>query len=296
MPRTYAELDCSWSPIMTHIKFSSAYSLSGHVSISLSSSSSIFGGRRRSVRLLLQSLIITFEGQSEVITRELGYAPLRLCSLTCDLAPSEPIGLTNEGHEDSDQPCTWNVLFNLVVPGWLPATSAFGDVLEEQAGTRYTLFATAKFVVLDDNSDKTWSLSTICSVFRPRTRTVHAEKCAVTLRRFINPPSIPFSPTSLFHMSNYAICAKPEHCNAARDPSFIPLDILSKIQVIASAPDYISTEDSSLPFVIRLRTAHLEDAECKRLRVTEFCLDVKQTEKYRQVSLYDVPSTCSRNS
>jgi hypothetical protein len=202
--------------------------------------------------------------------------------------------LMNEGHEDSDQSCTWNVSFNLIVPGWLPATSAFGDLVEEDAGTRYALFATAKFVTLDDN-DKTWSLYTLCSVFRPRTKVVRAERCAVTLRRFMNPPSVPFSSTSLFPMSNYAICAKPEHTDANRNSSFIPPDILSKIQVVASAPDYLSTDETSVPIVIRLRTVDLDDAECKRLRVTNLCVDVKQTEKYRYVSHHDTLSICSQS-
>jgi hypothetical protein len=189
--------------------------------------------------------------------------------------------LTNEGHEDSDNPCVWNVMFNLVVPGWLPATSVFGDEFEEDAGTRYALFATAKFVALDDHGDKEWSLSTLCSIFRARTRTVQAEKCPITLRRFMNAPPVPFSPKSLFPMSNYAICAKPEHADVTRDSSFIPLDILSNIKVVASAPDYTSVDETSVPFVIRLRTADLEEAACKRLRVISFCIDVVQTEKYR---------------
>ena len=129
--------------------------------------------------LLLQSLTVTFEGQSEVIIQDIGYAPIRLCSVTRELAPSEPPDLSNDGHEDSDKPCTWNIVFNLPVPGWLPATSAFAV-----AGTRYSLFATAFFVNMDDNSDRMWSFSTLCSLFRPKTRVIHAPKCSITLRRF----------------------------------------------------------------------------------------------------------------
>lgn len=66
--------------------FSAAYSLSGHVSISITSTSSIFENRRP-VRLLLQSLTLTFEGQSEVVTPSIGYASIRLCSLSRELAP-----------------------------------------------------------------------------------------------------------------------------------------------------------------------------------------------------------------
>ena len=48
---------------------SSAYSLSGVVTISVSSPYSLFE-RRRTAKLLLQSLSLTFEGQSEIFTHE----------------------------------------------------------------------------------------------------------------------------------------------------------------------------------------------------------------------------------
>lgn len=286
------------SPSMRHhahklimILFRSAYSLSGHVSISITSTSSMFESRR-AVRLLLRSLSVTFEGQSEVISPEFGYAPLRLCSVTRELAPIESIELNNEGHEDSDKPCTWNVIFDLPIPGWLPATAVYGDAMyEEAAGTRYSLFATANFDNLDDSSDKTWSLATLCSVFRPRTKVVHAQKRNVTLRRLVVPPSIPPSPDSLFPMINFAIRTKSEFANAARDSSFIPLDVLSSIQVLASVPDHIGVDDASVPFAIRLRTSNLPEAECKRLRIKDFSVNMTQTEKYRYVAPFSRLST-----
>lgn len=75
---------------------SAAYSLSGHVSISVSSSS------QTPARLLLQSISLTFEGQSEVFTPCTGYSSLRLCSLARELAP-KPTELSNE---DSGETCT----------------------------------------------------------------------------------------------------------------------------------------------------------------------------------------------
>lgn len=90
---------------------SSAYSLSGHVSISVSSSYSIFE-RRRTARFLLQSVSLTFEGQSEVITPKIGYAAVRMCSITRELAPEDPVELNNEGHEDDDEPCTRSLPFS----------------------------------------------------------------------------------------------------------------------------------------------------------------------------------------
>lgn len=83
---------------------SSAYSLSGHISISVTSPFSLFEPRRPA-RLLLQSVTLTFEGQSEVITPSGGYSGLRLCTITRELAPPTPIEISNEGHEDSSDPC-----------------------------------------------------------------------------------------------------------------------------------------------------------------------------------------------
>lgn len=89
----------------TNERYRSAYSLSGHVSISLSPSSSFFD-RRQTARYLLQSLSLTFDGQAEIFTPTIGYSAVRLCSVTRELAPSEDtLELTNEGHEESGEPC-----------------------------------------------------------------------------------------------------------------------------------------------------------------------------------------------
>ncbi|KAF7975855.1 hypothetical protein HWV62_8437 [Athelia sp. TMB] len=271
---------------------SSAYSLSGHVSISIASSASMFE-TRRATRLLLQSLTITFEGQSEVITREIGYAPLRLCSITRELAPSDPIELSNEGHEHSDKPCTWNVVFDIPVPGWLPATSTYGDWMDEATGTRYSLYATAKFAPLDDVSDRTWSFSTLCSIFRPKSKLVHAERCPITLSRFLDPPAVPAAPGSLFPNANFAI--RPgEECISA-EPQ-IPSEIISKIQALISVPECLAADATDVPFTIRLRTSDLSEEDCTRLRLSEFFVDVQQIERYRGtpsrdfLTYYPIPS------
>jgi hypothetical protein len=50
--------------------------------------------------------LLTFDGQTEVITSNLGYSPLRLYSLSRELlTSSEPVELSNEGEEDGE-PCT----------------------------------------------------------------------------------------------------------------------------------------------------------------------------------------------
>jgi hypothetical protein len=88
---------------LIHAFSSAAYSLSGHVSISVSSSQSLFN-QRSTVRLLLQSLSLTFEGQSEVYAPCIGYSSLRLCSVTKELfASPKPTELSND---DSGETCT----------------------------------------------------------------------------------------------------------------------------------------------------------------------------------------------
>ena len=81
---------------LIHAFSSAAYSLSGHVAISVSSSHSLFNHRRSPVRLLLQSLSLTFDGQSEVYTPCTGYSSLRLCSVTREFGPSKPTELSNQ--------------------------------------------------------------------------------------------------------------------------------------------------------------------------------------------------------
>ncbi|EPQ57975.1 hypothetical protein GLOTRDRAFT_103940 [Gloeophyllum trabeum ATCC 11539] len=261
---------------------SSAYSLSGHVSISLASTSSLFE-RRRAVRLLLQSLTITFEGQTELITTETGYSGMRLCSITRELAPSDPIELSNEGQEDSEAPCFWNVIFNIQVPGWLPPSERFGDISEsEEAGTSYALYATAKFAnVFEPSADQSWLLSTLCSSFRSKPRVVSADRCPIFIRRFMPAPSMPSSSTSLFPLASFAnepLANLPEECP---DSSSIPLNVLSKIQVVASVPNHIDVDEGSIPLTLRLRARDLPEDVAARLRLTKFTADVEQTEKFR---------------
>jgi len=105
----YGDLDAGYllsypSLIQALISPSSAYSLSGHISLSVTSPYSFFEARK-TARLLLQSLSLTFEGQSEIFNSSTGYSSLRLCSITRELAPSDPIELSNEGHEEDADPC-----------------------------------------------------------------------------------------------------------------------------------------------------------------------------------------------
>ncbi|TFK76215.1 hypothetical protein BDN72DRAFT_891305 [Pluteus cervinus] len=248
----------------------SAYSLSGHITISLSSPYSLFE-RRRTARMLLKSLILTFEGQSEVITPSIGYSGVRLCSISQELAPGTSIELNNEGHEEDETPCQWNIVFNLPIPGWLPESDSYGG---ESVGNSYALYATAKFINLDDIGAAPWSFAAFCSPFRSRSKVADGMK-HITVRRFTTLPAAErVTPPTTTYQVNAA--SKSRH-----DGLSIPQDILSKIQVLASVPEHIHPTDDSIPLTLRMRTQDLDASDCKRLQVTSFTVDVVQREKYR---------------
>ncbi|TDL25017.1 hypothetical protein BD410DRAFT_73598 [Rickenella mellea] len=258
---------------------STAYSLAGQVSVTLSSSMSFFE-RPKAVKIRLQSLSITFEGQSELVEPDAGYVGLRLCEITNELAPSESLELSNEGHEEG-KPCTWNFVFDLPIPGWLPASSIYGSDAYGPTGTRYALFATAKFVSVDDGHKRTWSLANLCLPFSSRTKVIQATKHEITVNRFKLPPGPLPSAASLFPVTPYAVKAHVhQHNDTSNDSSRISPDILSKIDVLASVPESLSLDEACVPFTLRLRADGLEEEHQKRLRLTDFYVDVNQLEKY----------------
>ncbi|KAJ7063453.1 hypothetical protein C8F01DRAFT_78070 [Mycena amicta] len=252
----------------------SAFSLSGHVNISIASPYSVFE-RRRAARILLQSVQLTFDGQSEVICNALGYSPLRLCSITRELVTAGPLELTNQGQENDDEPAQWHVVFDMPIPGWLPASHDFapGDL---GAATQYLLHAVVKFVVLDETS--AWSLTTLYSPFRSRARSIEVCK-TINLRRFAEAPTD--EPVTQPALINYLL-TPPAQPKQNTDLS-IPAHVLSQIQVLASVPKHIDVCESCIAFTLRLRTKDLEEDECKRLQVTKFTIDVVQEERCRRV-------------
>lgn len=259
---------------------SSAFSLAGHVNVSITPTRSFFNRSRPTTRLLLQSLIITFEGQSEVITPVTGYAPVRLCSVSQDLVHGDPIELSNEGLEYSDIPCSWNVVFDIRVPGWLPLTSTYGDVDFEEAGTRYALYATATYAYLEDDASS-FSWLNFCAPLCPRFRTVDAPKCPVTLRRTIEPPA---GPSGSFPLAMYIVDTQKELNDTREGSPTASLDVLGKIEVVACVPTAVSVDETSLPFTLRLRAKDLTESERERLRLTEFSVDINQVEVYRNTA------------
>ncbi|TFK42358.1 hypothetical protein BDQ12DRAFT_271601 [Crucibulum laeve] len=266
----------------------SAYSLSGHVSIAVSSPYSLWE-RRRTARLLLQSLSLTFEGQSETYTPRTGYSGMRLCNITRDLVTYGPLELTNEGHEEDSEPTVWNVVFNLPIPGWLPESTTIGI---EEVGIRYGLYATAKYSNFEEEqSSSSWNFASFCSPFRSRVKSAESRK-TISLRRFVAPPSVdkPVPPMINFLVNCHASSSKSE------GNKVIPPEVLTKIQVLASVPEYVNLEDESVPLTLRMRTKDMDEEHCKRIQISEIKVDITQKEKCRHrpsqshLTRYPIPS------
>ena len=235
--------------------------------------------QRHAIRILLRSLVITFEGQAELVTPEAGYFATRLCSISKELVPKTSVELSNEGHEDRDAPCTWHVMFDLPIPGWLPASDSYGDCRQGFSGTQYTLYAALNYTNLEETygSGPSW-FSSICSPFSSKTKVVHAEAFTVSLNRFaLPPPPASASYPPIF----YSITLKGgvHHRDANLHP-ILP-DIVSKIELLASVPEHISVDGDKFLFTLCMRAPSLSQSEAARLRVTRVYLEPQQIEQYR---------------
>ena len=167
------------------------------------------------------------------------------------------------------------MVFNLPIPGWLPATTNYGI---EDVGVRYALYAEAKFISLDDDQDNAWSFATLCSPFRSRGKFVDTQK-HILLRRFVSPSEDAYE-SSTSSTLTYLVNS-PATDKSATSALRFPAEVLSKIQVLASVPDYVDMKSDHLPVVVRMRTKDLEAAECRKIQVTSIATDVIQREKCR---------------
>ncbi|KAG7092725.1 hypothetical protein E1B28_009054 [Marasmius oreades] len=257
-----------------------AYSLSGHVSVSISPSCFAFK-RYRKTDLLLQSLELTFEGQNEMHSDAMGYSSARLCRITKELVPQEPVLLSNEGIGTSNvnEPCRWNIIFSLTIPGWLPASTGYGS--DGTLGVSYNLFATAKFLIDSHSHRDSWStgISSLYSSLCSPERVIKAEK-AILVRRFPSPP-LPSNEDCAVEDATFYIKpdVQPPDENAK---VFIPLDVWSKLQILVSIPEYTDIKSHELPFTLRLRTKNMKVEDRKRIQLLGFSVNVYQKEKCRQ--------------
>jgi hypothetical protein len=247
----------------------SAYSLSGHISLSLTGSQSLFE-RRRPVRILLRSLVITFEGQAELVTQEASYSAVRLCTISKELVSKTTIELSNEGHEDDGEgPSIWHIMFDLPIPGWLPASDLYGDCRQGFSGTQYNLYASARFSSVDSHGPS-W-VSALCPPFFPRNNVLHADHRRVMLNRF----SLPAQRPAYYSVSLTAGGLSPED-----NPHPVPADIISKVELLASIPDRISLDQEKFAFSLSIRTSSLSESQAAKLHVTQFSLELRQNDQY----------------
>jgi len=235
----------------------------------LTSSHSLFE-RRRAIRILLRSLVITFEGQAELVTEEAGYSSLRLCAISKELVLKAAIELSNEGLEDGEGPCTWQVMFDLPIPGWLPASDLYGDCRQGFSGTQYNLYASARFTNAEAFGPS-W-VSTLCPPFFPRNNVLHAERRRIMLNRFALPA--PHSPTF------YSISPTSEAPRVEDNPHPIPADVISKVELFASVPESISLDQERFPFTLSIRTPSLSESQASKLHVSQFSLELQQVDQY----------------
>ncbi|KZV85527.1 hypothetical protein EXIGLDRAFT_775475 [Exidia glandulosa HHB12029] len=253
---------------------STAYSLSGHVLISLASPVAFFDSRPRPTRMLLSSLELTFEGKSEYISDPSGYVAARIISLTKELLPDgQPIELTNEGHEDSASPSTWQVVFNLALPGWIPCSTIYGS--DDLSNVSYGLHCRATYSHIEDDHGnlalwKPWKLASLCTAaLRTRNKTAHAQPTPIYINRVS---------TTASSFAHYSI--RVNALEGTLEPNAVPAAILSNIQVLASIPTQLSTTASDVPVSLRIRSTNDPDVTA-RIRINSFHIDLEQHEKYQ---------------
>jgi len=246
-------------------EYRSVYSLSGHISLSFTCS-------RRAIRILLRSLVITFEGQAELVTKEATYSAIRLCTISKELVSKTTIELTNEGHHQDagEGPCVWHIMFDLPIPGWLPSSDLYGDCRQGFSGTQYNLYATARFSNVDSLLGPSW-FSALCPPFFPRNNVLHAERRRIMLNRFAPPAHRP----AYYSVSLTAGGLRPED-----NPHPVPADIISKVELLGSVPEGISLDQEKFPFSLSVRTSALSESEAAKLHVTQFSLEVQQVDRY----------------
>jgi len=239
----------------------------------LTSPHSLFG-RRRAIRLLLRSLVITFEGQAELVTQEAGYSAIRLCTISKELVSKTTIQqLGNEGLEDDGAgPCVWHIMFDLPIPGWLPASDLYGDCRQGLSGTHYNLYATARITDPDSFSFGSSFLSALCRPpFFPRNDLLGADPRRIILNRFAFPAQRP----AYYLVSLTAGGLRPED-----NPHPVPVDIISKVELLTSVPDGIGLDQEKFPFSLSIRTSSLSESQAAKLHITQFSLELHQVDQY----------------
>lgn len=194
----------------------------------------------------------------------------------------EAMLLSTDGRDDG-KTAVWNFVFDIPIPGWLPATSTFGSDLHGATGTRYSLYAEARFASFGEGHARGWSIAALCSSISSRDRVVHAKRSVIEVVRYTQ-PEVEFDPDTgkLFGDMTYVIDShsdRPVRMNG--DVTRIPEEILRKIEVLATVPETVATDADDLKLAVRLRASGLPLEQQRRLRLTDFEIKLTQTEHYQ---------------
>ncbi|KDQ18067.1 hypothetical protein BOTBODRAFT_42507 [Botryobasidium botryosum FD-172 SS1] len=265
-----------------------AYSVSGHILLTLKNPASLFEPRPRAQTIELTSIQLVFEGSNESIYPDTGYRGVRLCRIQKELILPEPILLTGKPDGITTR---WSIVFDLAVPGWLPPSAEF----EDQSVTSYALFATAKYAYRDtdsrppagSSSSRTKTSSIFSNIYsltgRNRIKSISAPRCPIEVRRFRTQP----------HAVQGALRPAPEHTvpsafglnHVSADVQLptapaIPLDLLRSVEVILDVPGFVGTREGRLPMSVRVRSRHNDPAMSAQLSVQELDVEVQQVERF----------------
>ncbi len=270
----------------SRVGFSAAYSLSGQVLVKLVPPTSWFCSDVSQVdeNFLLESLVVTFEGQSELVTPQTGHAACRLIEFSKELIPDKPIVIRHSWSEGTTRnPAQWYVTFNLNIPGWLPPTcnTSFGDSTHEEPEVSYRLSAVAKYRE-DKPAQTSPSWRTACYGYMklPTEQTAKADCVNVTINRFfVPPPQCTLASSELPEAPFRSV----EYFGTMKEGSSatIPDEILSKLRMRATVPERIPMDAGSFPLLVKIRPDGLSSEERKRLHAPGFFVSVFQSEVVR---------------
>lgn len=122
-----------------------------------------------------------------------------------------------------------------------------------------------------------WSLTSFCTPFLSQVKTAHGQT-EIQLRRFISAPRVDIVDPNVI---NYFVDSHDSTSDSVSTKPKVPAEVLNKIQLLVSVPEYTNVKGSTLPLTLRLRTKDLCQEDCKRLQITDVAVDILQREKCR---------------
>jgi len=189
---------------------------------------------------VLTSLVLIFEGKSEHASSQIGYSAARLCRVERELV-IQPIAISTEGGQSADVA----VIFDLTIPGWLPATTTARDGAAVVSNS-YSLFAAATYRTQGE-AGFLWSQ---CLPSLTRNSKASAPRVDIeVVRHRVAPPVCNAGTSAGFPSATFAVTAK------AGPASPIPNDVVTKMQILVSVPEFISISDTSIPISLKSRCA-----------------------------------------